>query len=217
MTPLVVRAHLRGAVCLQNGPIALDGLVMWAAHVRDGDDALAEDRSKPNEKPIPIERSPCGRVYLCSVGAFEVDVHEARWVNRKFPAAEAQALAAPSFTRIRIVAGAQKSYRLPLDTVHLVGDVMTWWCIGEPRELGELLSLVSYLGKRRAVGLGRVERWDVDPCEPWEGFPVVRDGRPLRPLPPDWDGLAADVERAHQTLRPAYSRRWAEELCAVPR
>jgi hypothetical protein len=215
--PLVVRAHLRGAIAIPNGTPALDGLLMYAAHQRDVDDILEEDRSKPDDKPIPIAMSPCGRVYLCSVGHCEVEEHEGRWVNRKFPVAEAQSLAEPGFTRIRINAGAQKSYRQPLDTVHLVGDVMTWWCLGDANEIRALLVEIRYLGKKRDVGLGTIARWEVERCESWDGFPVVRDGKPLRTLPTDWPGLYGHLELAHKVLRPAYSRHWAEELCAVPR
>ena len=45
-----------------------------------------------------------------------------------------------------------------------------------------LLALVGYVGKKRSVGLGPVDRWEVAPCEPWgDGFPVVDpDGKPLR-------------------------------------
>ena len=106
---------------------------------------------------------------------------------------------------------------MPLETMHLRGDAMTWWCIGDREEIASLLrGCIGYLGKRRAVGHGPIARWEVEPCETWEGFPVVRAGRPLRPLPLDWPGLASEPETAYRVLAPPYWRRNREELCAVP-
>ena len=126
-------------------------------------------------------------------------------------------MAEKRFKRINIAAGAQKSYRLPLETQHLKDDALRWWCIGDRDEISELLSLVGYLGKRRGVGLGAVLSWSVEPCTPWgDGFPVVRDGWPLRPLPHDWPGISSRAPRAYRTMTFPYYQHTREELCAVP-
>jgi CRISPR type IV-associated protein Csf3 len=166
---------------------------------------------------IPVQREPEGSFHLCSFSVSEPEVHENRWVNRRFPIPEAQLMAGPKLRRIDIRAGAQKSYRLPLETCHLKDDTIRWWCIGEPAEIEELLQLIGYLGKRRGVGLGAVRSWVVEAYEPWgDGFPVVRDGYPLRPLPPDWPGLAEDTVTAYRTITFPYWQHTREELCAVP-
>lgn len=215
MTPLAVTARLRGAVSLPNGPIALDGLLAAAVAMRDGlpPPASAED-CVPVE--IPVAREPAGRFYLATCGAYEVETREQRWVNRRFPIPEAQAMALPTFNRIRISAGAQKSYRLPLEAMYLVDDTMRWWCIGDRDEIVSLLALIPSIGKKRSTGHGTVAEWSVSPCEVWEGFPVLRYGQPLRPLPQDWPGLLSGCELAYRTLTYPYWRRDSEELCAVP-
>jgi hypothetical protein len=164
---------------------------------------------------IPVAKEPGGRFYLASFSDSQWEGHELRWVNRRYPVAEAQALAGPKLRRIQINAGPCKSFRIPLESGHLVGDEMRWWCLGEAEPIRDLLALVTHLGRRRGVGLGRVAEWMVEPCEPWDGFPVLRDGRPLRPLPLDWPGLVA-TEPGMAVLFPPYWERTREEVCAVP-
>lgn len=216
MTPIAVTARLRGAIALSNGPIALDALLAAAVCLRDGiPPATDEAGIVPIE--IPVAREPGGRFHLATVSFGTTEEAEHRWTNRRFPLAEAQDMADAKLRRIQITAGPCKSYRLPLATGHLEGDELHWWCLGELDAVRDLLvTCVSYLGKRRAVGLGKVERWTVEPCEPWDGFPVVRGGLPMRPIPPDWPGLSPKVETAYRTITYPYWRRTAEELLAVP-
>ena len=225
MVPLQVTATLRTPIALK-APIALDGLLGAAICTRDGiPPALNEHQIVP--LPIPLAKSPCGRLYLASVSqASEPMFRHRRWVNKRFPVAEAQWIGAPSVRRILISGGPCKSYRLPLETQAV--RELRWWCIGDEAEVRSLLTEeIGYLGAHRGRGLGAVRRtdaegsaagWAVERCEPWgDGFPVVRDGEPTRPLPPEWPGLAPEVETAYRVLFPPFWRRSREELCAVPR
>jgi hypothetical protein len=212
--PLAITARLQGAVALPYGPLALDSLLAAAVARRDGiPPALSPAEVQPIE--IPVEREPGGRFHLASFSVSETECIERRWVNRRFPLAEAQAMGDAKLRRILISAGPCKSYRLPLETRHMVDDELRWWCIGEREEIEPLLAITSYIGKKRGVGRGRVVRWTVEPCELWDGFPVVRDGKPLRPLPPDWPGLD-DPAMAYRTLTYPYWIHAEEKLCAVP-
>lgn len=115
-----------------------------------------------------------------------------------------------------LAAGAQKNFRVPLDACHVVGDRLTWFLVGDRDGVGALLSLITHLGKRRGVGLGKVARWEIEPCVSWgEGFPVVLDGRPLRHLPPEWPGLEAPDVREGNLSYP-YWLRETETLVACP-
>lgn len=216
MTPLHVVAHLAGPVCLPTRHLALDGLLAWAIAARDGlaPPAVASD-CKPIE--IPIAREPDGRFHLCSHGCCEVEGYEHRWLNRRFPLTEAQEMGCPKLRRVLLKGGPCKSYRLPLETLWMVDDRVEWWCLGDSDAIAKLLDEVGYIGKKRATGLGKVASWAVEPCAPWgDGFPVVRDGAPLRPLPLDWPGLVEPAQ-AFQCLSYPYWDHTAEELCAVPR
>jgi len=210
-----VTAYLAGPVCLPTRHLALDGLLAWAIAARDGlpPPAVASD-CQPIE--IPIAREPGGRFHLCSHAVYTPEVHEHRWLNRRFPLPEAQSFGSAKLRTVRINGGPCKSYRLPLDTMWLVGDRIDWWCVGDPDAIAELVDLVGYVGKKRATGLGKVARWTVNECDPWgPGYPVVRDGRPLRPLPLDWPGITESAT-AYQCLTYPYWDHQAEELCAVP-
>lgn len=211
--PLQVIAELAGAVAIPWGPIALDGLLAWATCARLG---MAAPVDRIVTVGIPVALEPDGRFHLASFSIGEVEQYEQRWVNRRFPVPEAQAFAVASFRRINISAGAQKSYRIPLETCHLQGDQMTWFAQGDRARVAKLLDVVTHLGKRRGAGHGKVRRWSVAPCEAWPGFPVVRDGAPLRPLPADWPGLREGTDRRHCRLTFPYWLASGRVECTVP-
>lgn len=215
--PLRITATVAGRIALPHGPLALDGLLAAAVCMIEGVvPATRLEDCRPVE--IPVQREPDGRFHLASfsVGAFER--FGTKWINRRFPIAEAQAMGGPKLRRINLAGGPCKSYRIPLESGHLVDDTLTWFCLGDRVRIEALLPAIRGLGKRRGVGLGRVLRWQVEPCESWgPSFPVVSpEGRPLRTLPLDWPGLAPDVEAGYKTLTFPYWARQLERLHAVP-
>lgn len=224
--PLEVTARLNGPVCMPYGPPALDGILAWAVCQRDGiEPALRVRDMVPVE--VPIQREPGGRFHLASCAQFEVEAREGQWTNRRFPMEWAQMLAPVSVTEtkkglktrpvtsILISGGPSKSFRIPREVLHLEGDTMRWWCLGDRQEIENLLSFVLFVCKRRGVGLGEVAEWTVRECKPWDGFPVVRDGAPLRPLPPDWPGLV-EPEMGFACITYPYWLAEEEQVCAVP-
>lgn len=211
MRDLVVRAAMRGP--LVSAP-PLDSLL--GAVVAEEQGLVAGFGEMVRDLPIPLERSACGRVWLCSDAIFEPELHEVRHVHRRFPIAEAQMLAGPKCRAINIAAGVNRSYRIPTRVVHAVGDAVTWYARGEPEAVEELLLRVTHLGKRRGAGRGPVASWEVRACEPWPGFPVSLEGRPLRALPLDWPGLVEGCQRAFRVLSPPYWEHRRAEECAVP-
>lgn len=215
MIPLRIRAHLNGPVCLPGGPISLDGLLAYAVALR-GDLPPVLNTADVRPIEIPVQREPGGRFHLASFSEYEAEERENRWLNKRTDIVEAQALGDERFKRIGLSTGVNKSWRLPMEMIHLKGDVMTWWCIGDPAQVSDLLGCIGYISKKRGLGHGRVHRWDVEACEVWPGFPVVRNGQALRPLPIDWPGLSEDVEQAFRTLTYPYWQRHLEVLCAVP-
>lgn len=209
MTPFVARAHLRTAVMMPAGPPMLDAMLMAAVALRDDLPPIWAGERHEIEIPIARERG----IYLTTEGQFDIEERERRHLNRKFPMLEAQMLGSPKVRSINIKGGPCKSYRIPTWTAHLRGDVMTWFGLGDVDAVRELLAFIQYVGKKRSVGLGRVDRWEVELCEVWDGFPVLRDGRPLRPLPLDWPGLG-EHRIEPRVLSPPYWERWREEECA---
>lgn len=213
MTPLQVTAKLARGIILSR-PIHMDGLLGAAVAMRD-ELPPALDASMVCEIELPLARER--GVWLASASVSAVEERELHHINRRFPIDVAQMMGARSIKSIDIKAGASASERIPVDVQHLTEDRLTWWCIGDATEVRALLALVHHLGRRRAVGFGEVTRWDVIECEPWgDGFPVVRDGQPLRNMPADWPGLGDGVVQEWAVLSPPYWDRTKEVLCAVP-
>jgi len=217
MIPIAIRTTLTGAIMMPEHPVALDALLLAAYAQRENLPPMdCRDGSTiaiPKDA-VPVQRSGCGRFYLSSVAQYEVEQYERKYLNKRFPLAEAQWLGDSSVKRVNLSAGKTKAYRIPQQMVHLVGDTMMWFAIGDEDKVRSLLDGVQYLGKKRSVGLGRVHTWTVEACEPWEGFPVLQEGRPLRSLPIDWPGLREHrIER--RVLTPPYYERWRAEPCAV--
>lgn len=210
MTPLHIIATVQGAISLPQHPVALDALLMAAVAIRD---QLPPPDIECVEVSIPVAQER--DIYLATTAKYEIEEYDRHWINRRFPIEEAQSLSESKFKRVQLSTGPTKSYRIPLEVGYLRNSRMEWWCIGDAHEIRLLLAHITHLGKKRAVGKGLVDAWKVTPCEPWSGFPVVRDGAPLRPLPLDWPGLDAP-ELGMRVLRPPYWQRWREETCAVP-
>lgn len=209
MNPLAITAALRGP--LTNPPM-LDGLLGYVIARRLG---LVAGFGPIQKIAIPIARDESDRFYLCSSPVFGVDQRELRYVNRRFPLHEAQLLGEIKSRRIDIGAGACRSYRIPTEVQFVEGDRIVWYASGDAEATLDLLTEVTHLGRRRAVGRGPVQSWTVAPCEPWDGFPILRAGQPLRPLPAGYPGLV-DPAMAYQVIDPPYYEHVREELCAVP-
>lgn len=215
--PLRITADIEGRIALPSGPMAIDALLAaMVARSLDLPPLMRPDEALPIE--VPIQRAPGGEFHLASfsIGAFER--FGVKWINRRFPIAEAQTLGSTKIRTISIKAGPCKSYRIPLPAGHLADDALEWYVVGDAAEIRSLLSLCRYLGKRRAVGLGRVVRWTVEPCEPWgHGFPLVLpDGTPTRTLPVDWPGVRDGAERAFKTITYPYVDKTKEVLAYAP-
>ncbi len=216
--PLRVVAHLTEGVVLTY-PLMLDALLAWAESSKEQRLPPLAGRPGPLVE-IPVMRVPGGQFHLCSQGFGAESMREVRHKHRRSPWQEMARFGTKSIRRVDIAAGPDKSYRVPYSLTHLEQNEIEWWCIGDRERIASLLSLVHYVGKHRGSGKGRLDihgtPWTVEPCDPWEGFPILRDGLPLRQLPIDWPGLRADSPRAWRPLSYPYFDHTAEEEVACP-
>jgi CRISPR type IV-associated protein Csf3 len=73
----------------------------------------------------------------------------------------------------------EKSYDLPLFTV--LTPKITWYAIGDQKEVLALVKTCSHLGKKRSYGNGEVKSWQVDTVT--EDRSLVYQGALMRPIP----------------------------------
>lgn len=214
--PLRVVARLAEAITVGE-PIMLDGLLAWV-------EANQERRIPPmrGERPaarieIPIARTEDGAFHLCSQAHGASIASELRHYHWRAPVQEMARMGNGAIRRVDTTGGANKGLRIPY-RLELVPE-LEWWCVGDAERIRGLLHFVHYLGDARGRGHGKLllhERpWTVEPCETWPGFPLVRDGLPLRPLPQDWPGLE-DPPLGYRVTTYPYWRHAEAVLCAVP-
>lgn len=220
MTPLRIHAQVESLI----GPrVMLDGLIAAAIAEETGLPPIGV-QSQAERADITMRlralvaevltAEPGGRFHLCSEGLFAPAAHERRYLHRRFPTTQAAAIGNHKIRRIETATGPSKSFRIPQSQVFLQ-DGITWFAVANRASLVGLLDRITHLGKRRAVGCGRVESWSVDPCEPWDGFPVLREGRPLRALPLDYPGLR-DFRTEMRAITFPYWEFAHEQPCACP-
>lgn len=217
MKPIRIAAFIENGIANPTRSIAIDALLAYAVALRD-DLPPPANASELVPIEIPLQRSPCGRFHLCSLSEHDaVAERETRYVNRRPIIAEAQLMASESVKSIQINGGPDKGYRVPMEVGHYAKGELWWWAIGRADDVRTLLDgHISHLGKRRAVGLGKVTRWLVEECESWgENYPVMREGRPLRALPPEWPGCEA-MPTTRATLSYPYWLREAYESVVQP-
>jgi CRISPR type IV-associated protein Csf3 len=217
VTPLRVVATMETRLILPVEGIHLDALLMAAVARRDDAPPLYTQRDAVEAQPldIPIALSSCGRYYQCTTSLAHVEAREHRWLNRRFPLQEAIMLGGPTVRRVQLSEGSCKSYRIPVEAMHV--RELHWYAIGDAEGVRELLSLVSRLGRRRAAGEGTVLAWRVEEMhETWQGFPTLSvEGVPMRHLPLDVPGLR-DYSTRIGCVRPPYWTRAREEEIACP-
>lgn len=214
MTPLVVTAALRGPLELggTQAPIALDGLLAAVvARQRALPRPASPDELVPLE--IPVQLEPGGRFHLASCGVPDGLLgHVTAHIHRPPVARQLE-----QFTTLRqIDTGSEPNKQLRKPKIGALWREMRWWCIGDADAIRALLLDVRRLGHRRAHGRGEVTRWTVEPCATWDGFPVMREGKPLRNLPLDWPGLVEPVTAWARITFPFWMRELDEPL-AVPK
>jgi len=210
---LHVTATLANGVAF-NAPPMLDALLAWVIAARKRIIPGA-DPSQLEPIDVPLAREPGGRFHLCSQGFGRIDGRETNYKNRRAPWQEYARLGSKRISRVNVSVAEDKSYRVPYST--LLIERMEWWCIGDPDQIADLLSDVHYLGRHRGSGHGRINLpWLVERYESWgDGFPIVRDGKPTRPIPLDWPGIC-DPATAYRGVTYPYWDHAAEELVAVP-
>lgn len=215
--PLAVVAELDGDIILPRAMPALDGLLAYAVALEHQLPPLDAQGDHPPNLEVPLARSACGRYHLASFGIAKQAKASLQYIHRKFPVEVGQALSHEKTKTVDIATGRNKGYRLPVERVHLDTDQLWWFAIGHVEEVRNLLQWVTRIGKKRAMGAGKVKRWRVWEVEAWgAGFPVVSPGGlALRPLPLDHPELV-EPRAGYGVMTFPYYEAAREEWLALP-
>lgn len=214
MKPLQVTAIMRRELEWER-PVALDGLLARVEADRRG---LHRPRTLDEVVPIdiPVQRSPCGRFHLASMAHAEGLLYtREQYIHKRAPHEWYAFLCGDKVKRVNIAQEPDKSWRICKAGYRY--DRVSWWCVGDADAIREMLRRVTRIGARRRHGIGLVREWHVARCSTWEGFPILRDGLPLRNLPTDYPGLAPGHAVRRGRLTFPYHLSEGVELLACPR
>lgn len=213
IAPMVVTARLEWSIVL-NDPPMLDSLLAWVYAARAN---LLAPVGPEQTIPIAVPLAEQDGIRLASQGiAGTPDAYETRHKHRRAPWPEYARMGSVRLRRCDMAAGPDKSYRRPYVVTVVEGDAIHWYALGDLDMVRSLLRDVRHVGKHRGTGKGRVREWSVEACETWPGFPVARDGRPLRPLPVSWPGIDPGARSGFRVLTPPYYQRERELPCLIP-
>lgn len=187
--PLTVTATLDTATSgVEGEPLMLDGPLAWAYAVTAPPGSLPPiTSSHAEDMPLPLARWERHSTWgWCVSRAHWTQITHSQTEVRRKPSDQQFA----RFTRDgrnHHGLGPHKAR----DTVVPVALIPTiWWdldCTDET-ELRRLLHSVTHLGAHRAIGLGHVARWDIQPGTEgaWEDRPMPAPGLTGRYRPPYW-------------------------------
>ena len=162
---LRITAVLAGALMGHDLP-RLDAILEYRAAQCDGRDVHSPPQDlKPGSVEIPLVKSVVGGfrwpIPHCSdpiIAPSLTDGH--RFYAKRFPTERADNLHPSRRLTINTTGGPFKSYMLPI-RARQIGAV-AWFCEGDAKKIGELLSGIFVLGKKRQVGGAMVSEWKIE-------------------------------------------------------
>lgn len=137
-----------------NGYIYLDGILSFA-RLRSflGDDYYSlPSRGKIYNFDLPLMKK--NGSFLCSYAKYKKNEYVNKWRKRfdiKY------ALKYKDKKKVKINSGIYKNYNMPI-IVNAIKKI-SWICIGDKEEIGNLLKKVIGIGKKRSQGYGIVDKW----------------------------------------------------------
>lgn len=114
--------------------------------------------------------------------------------------------------KVLVEQGEYRAYHHPVS--YRVARAITWYCVGDRREITALLATATHLGKKTSQGWGRVMAWRV---EPWpEDWSVWRGDQLMRAVPVEQAEGRGPVTVGHYGIRPSYYRTDHQRVVALP-
>jgi hypothetical protein len=213
--PLKITAILENGICGNSPYFPLDGALQLAAVKREyGEDLPPVEKGiiYPSNMPLEI-RYPDSPYwyYAISFAQYEERTKYIQYWHKRFREKYLDLLDPGRKSRIDTQSGPYRAYRMPLIT-YVVSE-LEWYAIGDPDGIADLLSDITYLGKKRAYGNGRVLEWKIEPIS--EDWSEIKDGRWTRAIPHHhFENKLMDWIRTG--YRPPYWHPSCIEMCTMP-
>lgn len=117
--------------------------------------------------------------------------------------------------KVNVSSGEYKAYRMP-EVIRLVGDIEIF-AYGNKEKIEDLLTYITHIGKKTAIGWGRVAKWVVEEIE--EDYTDISPYGLARPIPVDQatkeqKSVAHTVRRI--AVKPPYWNHRNVKECFVP-
>jgi len=209
----VVAQVQTGAILDAEWPVLLDGLLAAVARRR----RLGADYNNPDDNEI--EALPLARwtrdtanewVWLASTAMPDrTDVEDVRWFHQRFDHKSAEKVLGDKLPKNIRQIGPTKDWRLP--NIVTVCSTLTWWAVGDPDQIRQMVQAVPSVGRKRGQGEGAVVRWAVEDAGAPDPAWALRapDGTVSRPVPAHAAaalGAPLDAETTESAVRPPYWR-----------
>lgn len=226
--PLKVTAHLEGGIAWA-GPwgIALDGLLASQLHDPTTPETPLLEQPTPADLDLPLSRCTSERDpdlwHWTATVAHPIDGHgllpETRYFSARTDSRHLEALADHLPERIRDREGRYRVRYAPL--LVTICSAVTWYAVGAPEALHELLAGIPAIGKQRRAGHGAVTRWDITTppsLSPWQAGHLHPDNTLGRPVPNECLLAHPNTPAGHgwAGLRPPYIHPARQHELRVP-
>ena len=209
MTPLRISFTLDRPMRVPEFPIHLDALLAWSA-VKEAED-MGHDTPFDAQEHLPLAREGQGddAVWCASQLLYRpLSTPEHVTLVKRYEldaiARRQGSLIAGGPNKIPMGTGPYKAFVLGEPVVWVAGVVA--YALGEAERIGELLTRITHIGKRRGIGMGRVSATDI------QADARAEHAWRYRIMPTPCEGY----EPIEAAIRPPYWQRESRRIAYIP-
>ena len=213
-TPVKIIFTMTTPIVLAHPWLHLDGIL---AHLINrelsGSDYYVLPSKQPIEPSSPIRRMPLKNFkdfFHASISFFEPNQASTTTIYKRFYEQEAHTIETKK-AKIDLGRGPFRSYMMRLP--YIPARTVTFHALGDPREIGRLLSHLAGLGKKVVLGFGAIKSFRIEEEEE-EDHSLIMDGKAMRPIPMRYCKRAS--EQMMLAYRPPYWDKRLVAACASP-
>ena len=214
-----IRAYLQcGVICDKYLP--LDGILLYQQTLLDNgypDNSIpGAYNASTKTRMLPIKVKHSGQsdwYYHCSWAQWSHNVEaQDKWCKR-FDTRYSDAI---DFGKrkggVEVKKGHYRAYNMPV--FYRVSEYVEWYCDGDIDAIEVLLSQITYIGKKRSQGWGRVAKWEVSEID--NDWSLIKDGNVTRGLPFSDIPPSVTFQPGHYGIRPSYWNSGNQMVLGLP-